>query len=306
MIALAATVAVLATPALPGAPHQRTKLAASEVAPYPPMQWHSWGLFTHEDLISEKNMEEMASALISSGMAAAGYSTINVVCNGWIGRDPKTGMLLENRTLWPNGIKGFAASLHARGMKLGCYTGTCSDGRSALRNPCPTSARRSRNMPYMLVVHSHTALTPPHSRTRSRTHSPTRVSYRLTPPFRCAAVPPVRLCCTAPSVTNCQCGPLPSGHGCEMGCLGNEYKDMAFFAENGCDHVMVDNPAVRAAPLPHAPAPAPAPDGHVVRACCLACLALALLRWRRSHDLVLLAVLTTTTTIRFLHCLLGC
>lgn len=128
-------------------------------------------MFTAEDLISEDNMEEMATALISSGMADAGYTTINVVCNGWIGRDPKTGMLLENRTLWPNGIKGFAASLHTRGLKLGCYT--------------------------------------------------------------------------APMVTNCQCGPLPSGHGCEMGCLGNEYKDMQFFAENGCDHVMVDNPAVR-------------------------------------------------------------
>ena len=181
MIALAATVAVLATPALPGAPHQRAKLAASEVAPYPPMQWHSWGLFTHEDLISEQNMEEMASALISSGMAAAGYSTINVVCNGWIGRDPKTGMLLENRTLWPNGIKGFAASLHARGMKLGCYTGTCSDGRRALRNPCPTSARRSRNMPYMLVVHSHTALTPP------RTHAPAHAPAYPPLPLRCCA-----------------------------------------------------------------------------------------------------------------------
>eukprot|EP01051_Picozoa_sp_SAG22_P035529 SAG22_NODE_16728_length_319_cov_0.872727_1_plen_31_part_10 len=30
------------------------------MAPYPPMHWHSWGLYTHEDLVSETNMGEMA------------------------------------------------------------------------------------------------------------------------------------------------------------------------------------------------------------------------------------------------------
>lgn len=142
---------------------------AAEVAPYPPMQWHSWGLFTHAgDDINEANMNEMADALISSGMAAAGYDTVNVVCNGWIGRDPVTHKMLENRTLWPSGIKGFAARLHGLDppLKLGCYT--------------------------------------------------------------------------APAVTNCQCGPLPNGS-CEDGCLGHEVVDMNFFADAGCDHVMVDN-----------------------------------------------------------------
>ncbi len=57
-------------------------------------------------------MNEMAEALISSGMAAACYDTINVVCNGWAGRDPATGVLIENRTIWPTGMKGFAAWLH--------------------------------------------------------------------------------------------------------------------------------------------------------------------------------------------------
>merc|ERR1719174_1699879 len=78
----------------------------AEIAPFPPMQWHSWGLFTHEDLVNEANMLEIAEALVSSGMASAGYDTVNVVCNGWAGRDSKTGMLLENRTLWPSGMEG--------------------------------------------------------------------------------------------------------------------------------------------------------------------------------------------------------
>ena len=107
----------------PGAPPPR-KLTPAEIAPYPPMHWHSWGLFTSDDLVNEANMGEMAEALVSSGMAAAGYDTLNVVCNGWVGRDPKTGVLLENRTLWPSGIAGFAEKLHAMTppLKVGCYT----------------------------------------------------------------------------------------------------------------------------------------------------------------------------------------
>ena len=53
------------------------RLSPAEIAPYPPMQWHSWGLFTHEDLVTQANMEEMADALVESGMAAAGYATVN-------------------------------------------------------------------------------------------------------------------------------------------------------------------------------------------------------------------------------------
>ena len=88
------------------------------------MQWHSWGLFTHEDLVTQANMEEMADALVASGMASAGYDTVNVVCNGWTGRDPDTGTLLENTTLWPTGMAGLARRLHAMDppLKLGCYT----------------------------------------------------------------------------------------------------------------------------------------------------------------------------------------
>lgn len=100
------------------------------------LQWHSWGLFTHEDLVTEANMNEMADGLISSGMAAAGWDTVNVVCNGWAGRDPQTGVLVENRTLWPTGMKGFAGRLHAMTppLKVGCYTSprakNCMCGRA--------------------------------------------------------------------------------------------------------------------------------------------------------------------------------
>ena len=85
-------------------------------------------------------MGEVADALISSGMAAAGYDTVNVVCNGWTGRDPKTGVLQENRTLWPSGMKGFAKKLHGMKprLKLGCYTSpTGSAAPRAAAWTCP-------------------------------------------------------------------------------------------------------------------------------------------------------------------------
>lgn len=92
------------------------------LAPYPPMHWHSWNTFCAEDLVNYTNMCEMADALLSSGMAEAGYRTVNVVCNGWTGRDPSTHVLQENKLLWPQGMAAFADYVHVRNLSLGCYT----------------------------------------------------------------------------------------------------------------------------------------------------------------------------------------
>ena len=114
----------------------------AEVAPYPPMQFHSFGEFKEHDEINEANMLGIAAALQTSGLAEAGYDTINVVCNGWVGRNASTGQLLENRTLWPNGIRGLAAKLHgmAPPLKLGCYTAprdkNCMCNRLWVGGPC--------------------------------------------------------------------------------------------------------------------------------------------------------------------------
>ena len=102
---------------------------AAALAPYPPMHWHSWNTFCAEDMTNHTNMKEMADALISTGMAAAGYTMVNVVCSGWTGRDAKTHQLQQNRTLWPEsgGIGGLATYLHSKHLQLGCYT---SPGRT--------------------------------------------------------------------------------------------------------------------------------------------------------------------------------
>lgn len=108
----------------------------AQIAPYPPMQFHSFGEFNRHDQINEANMLGIAGALLSSGMAAAGYDTINVVCNGWTGRNT-TGQLTENRTLWPEGIAGLATKLHAMTppLKLGCYTAPRSKNCMCFRLP---------------------------------------------------------------------------------------------------------------------------------------------------------------------------
>jgi alpha-galactosidase len=121
---------------------QPARKTPAQIAPYPPMQFHSFGEFKKHDEINEANMLGIARSLLSSGMAAAGYDTINVVCNGWVGRNATTGQLLENRTLWPNGIQGLATKLHGMSppLKLGCYTAprekNCMCNRLWAGGPC--------------------------------------------------------------------------------------------------------------------------------------------------------------------------
>eukprot|EP00039_Didymoeca_costata_P013185 m.196487 g.196487 ORF g.196487 m.196487 type:complete len:101 (+) comp15700_c0_seq19:57-359(+) len=81
----------------------------SQLLPYPPMHWHSWNTFCGENEVNEQNMRQVADALISTGMADAGYTMVNVVCNGWTGRNASTGitpyfrLFIEYKGLWFQG-----------------------------------------------------------------------------------------------------------------------------------------------------------------------------------------------------------
>jgi hypothetical protein len=57
----------------------------AQIAPYPPMQWHSFGLFTGDDEINEANMEEIAVALVSSGMVRGSFFEQGVALEDAIG-----------------------------------------------------------------------------------------------------------------------------------------------------------------------------------------------------------------------------
>lgn len=100
----------------------------------PPMGWNSWNCFQC-DGISEKAIKEVADAMVSSGMAKAGYEYI-VIDDCWqVGRD-KDGYIIVDSEKFPSGIKHLADYIHSKGLKFGIYsdagTHTCA-GRPGSR-----------------------------------------------------------------------------------------------------------------------------------------------------------------------------
>lgn len=85
------------------------------VARLPPMGWNSWNAFATE--IDEQLFIETADAMISSGLAEAGYVYVNID-GGWCGDDANEA--LADR--FPNGIGHLAGYMHERNLKLGLYT----------------------------------------------------------------------------------------------------------------------------------------------------------------------------------------
>ncbi|HET8842215.1 MAG TPA: cellulose binding domain-containing protein [Ktedonobacteraceae bacterium] len=103
-------------------------LATNGLALTPPMGWNSWNHFGCS--VSESVVKREADAMVSSGMAAAGYQYVNIDdCWEASSRD-SNGNLVADPTRFPNGIKALADSVHSKGLKLGIYndagTATCS------------------------------------------------------------------------------------------------------------------------------------------------------------------------------------
>lgn len=59
----------------------------------PPMGWMSWNLLAAN--VNEKDLREMADAMIGSGMAQAGYSYV-FIDDGWQGGRDSLGNLLAD------------------------------------------------------------------------------------------------------------------------------------------------------------------------------------------------------------------
>ncbi len=83
----------------------------------PPMGWNSWNHFGTN--ISDSVIREIANAMVSSGMAKAGYKYI-VIDDGWEGGRNKDGNLYAN-TNFPD-MKALADYVHGLGLKLGIYS----------------------------------------------------------------------------------------------------------------------------------------------------------------------------------------
>ena len=91
----------------------------SIMAPTPPMGWMTWNYFA--DHFNEKDLREMADAMVSSGMLKAGYDHL-FIDDGWQGgRDNKNNMI-PDPVKFPSGIKALADYVHSKGLKLGIYS----------------------------------------------------------------------------------------------------------------------------------------------------------------------------------------
>lgn len=103
-----------------GEAHRRSMLA-NGLGSTPPMGWNSWNHFGC-DGNGEVVIRETADALISTGLAAAGYRYVNLDdCWAESERDAK-GNLVAKKSTFPNGIKALADYVHSKGLKLGIYS----------------------------------------------------------------------------------------------------------------------------------------------------------------------------------------
>ncbi|MET7278362.1 NPCBM/NEW2 domain-containing protein [Kribbella sp. NPDC005582] len=99
---------------------QAAPTAKPDLAPTPPMGWNSWNTFACN--ISEGLIRETADAMVSSGMAAAGYEYVNIDDCWMAPQRDSGGRLQADPARFPSGIKAIADYVHAKGLKLGIYS----------------------------------------------------------------------------------------------------------------------------------------------------------------------------------------
>ena len=92
---------------------------AQLLAQTPPMGWNSWNKFACD--VSEKLIREMADAMVSSGLQAAGYQYVNID-DCWQDSRDAQGNIVADPARFPSGIKALADYVHGKGLKLGVYT----------------------------------------------------------------------------------------------------------------------------------------------------------------------------------------
>lgn len=92
----------------------------------PPLGWASWNSFASS--IDHNTIKAQADALVSSGMAAAGYNYVNLDDGWWQGARDADGNIVVDENLWPGGMKAMADYIHSKGLKAGIYTDAGKQG----------------------------------------------------------------------------------------------------------------------------------------------------------------------------------
>lgn len=92
----------------------------------PPLGWASWNSFASS--IDYNTIKAQTDALVSSGMAAAGYTYVNLDDGWWQGARDADGNIVVDENLWPGGMKAMADYIHSKGLKAGIYTDAGKQG----------------------------------------------------------------------------------------------------------------------------------------------------------------------------------
>ena len=83
----------------------------------PPLGWNSWNVWG--PTVDDAKVRAAADALVSSGLAAQGYTYINID-DAWEGARDATGEITSNAK-FPD-MKALAEYVHAKGLKIGIYS----------------------------------------------------------------------------------------------------------------------------------------------------------------------------------------
>ncbi len=84
----------------------------------PPMGWNSWNKFAGR--VTAEDVKGMADAMVSSGMAKAGYVYVNID-DTWEGQSRDANGNITTNTKFPD-MKGLADYVHSKGLKIGIYS----------------------------------------------------------------------------------------------------------------------------------------------------------------------------------------
>jgi len=99
------------------------------IAQTPPLSWNSWYAFG--DAADEDLVKETADAFVATGLRDAGYEYL-ILDTGWalLERD-SNGRLVPDPEKFPSGMKALGDYLHSKGLKLGIYGDSGSEGCGA-------------------------------------------------------------------------------------------------------------------------------------------------------------------------------
>jgi len=97
----------------------------------PRMGWNSWFVVGDSPGPSEAFIKSTTDALVTNGLAAAGYKYVVTDCT-WIaaGRGSRNanGVLVPSSSAWPDGMAAVAAYIHSQGLLAGGYTDIGNSG----------------------------------------------------------------------------------------------------------------------------------------------------------------------------------